>query len=153
MSTNKACIPARRSANRIRSRAGTTRGRSGAAPIPELFHFTCSHFELPIRAVGAVIPHRHPWFPSLGAVAWFTTDQWADPDRTGLTSSTLSCDRTRFRFRVTEAEQCLPWCEVRDYMVGVQQAGFTAQQLKNFERFGAPETWWISPTPVPVVPA
>lgn len=121
--------------------------------VPALHHFTCSHFVIPITATGAVVPHRHPAFPSLGRVAWFTTDVWADPDRTGLTSRTLACDRTKHRFRVTEAAMCLPWIEVRNLMVSLGQPGFERETIHDFEYYAAPETWWISAVPVPVVRA
>lgn len=128
--------------------------------VPTLYHFTCSHFELPIRAIGAVIPHRHPFFPTLGPVAWFTSEERPDRFRVGLTSDTLACDRMAHRFRVTEPGSCLPWAEVRDLMrdVGLTagtpwQPGFDAETLRSFEYGRAVFSWWVSPVAVPVEPA
>jgi hypothetical protein len=128
-----------------------SRGPKHAGAAPALFHFTCDHFWLDILAVGALVGHRHPLFPTLGPVVWFTTEREPDRYRVGLTSDTLTCDRMAHRFRVTEDRDCLPWIDVRELMLAAWQPGFDRKTLHAFEFGRAPHTWWLSPSPVPVV--
>jgi hypothetical protein len=127
------------------------RGLNHAGVVPALFHFTCEHFWWDIRAVGAVVPHRHPLFPTLGPVVWFTTEREPDRYRVGLTSDTLACDRMAHRFRVAEHSTCIPWIDVREAMLDGWQPGFDRETLHCFEFGRAPHTWWLSRLPVPVV--
>jgi hypothetical protein len=133
------------------SRTAVRRRSTQAGAAPALWHFTCDHFVTDIRAVGALVPHRHPLFPTLGPVVWLTTQE--DPDRyaVGLTSDTLACDRMANRFRAAETQGCLPWPDVRDFMRDLGQPGFDALTLAMFDGGRAPATWWVSPTAVPVV--
>lgn len=133
------------------SRRKSRKTRAGA--VPPLWHFTCDHFATQIVAVGALVPHRHPYFPSLGRVVWLTSQPNPERYLVGLTSDTLDCDRMAHRFRVTESDQCLWWPDVRDLMRAARQPGFDAATVRAFEYGRAPETWWLSPLAVPVVRA
>lgn len=131
--------------------AGT---RAAPGPgTPALVHFTCGHFYTSILAVGALIPHRHPLFPTLRPVVWLTSELHPERHRVGLTSDTLACDRMDHRFLADETSTCLPWPQVRDAMVLTLAPGFDPETLWAFEYGRAPDTWWVSAHPVPVVPA
>ena len=128
-------------------------GRAHGPGTPPLWHRTCGHFYLPILAVGALIPHRHPLFPTMVPVVWFSDDPDPDPAAAGLTSTTLPCDRMAHRFLADDTGTCLPWPEVRDALAATQEPGFDKATLYMFQHERAPDTWWVSAHPVPVVPA
>lgn len=115
-----------------------------------LWHYTCDHGRRAIGERGSLIPaaarpgvgNLSPWTALL---VWMTDLDVPVRDGLGLTSHTLTCDRTVYRYRVTDPADCLPWMVVRHslspaYRDGVERAP------------GAlPRHWWVSPLPVPVV--
>lgn len=116
-----------------------------AAP---LYHFTCEHMARPIIACGALVPFAHPLFPHLAPVVWLTTADQPDPQATGFRHAFLACDPMAFRFLVTDRTACVPWPVARD------QAPFGATDpdaVMMLEHGCRPDTWWVSPIPVPVV--
>jgi hypothetical protein len=108
-----------------------------------LWHFTCEHGYEGLGERGMLGLNPHPLLPQLGQLAWLTDDPAPARDAVGLTSSLLSCDRMTYRYRVDVTSRCIPWSSVRHLVsLGV---------LLDLESFGAPETWWISRHPIPVV--
>lgn len=108
--------------------------------MTDLFHFTCSHGREGIGTKGVLtVP---PW-PSL---VWLTDLDAAPAEALGLTQIILRCDRTRYRYRVTDTGTCEPWLgsEARSTL-GTWSAMLEAAT-------GAmPRHWWISAEPVPVI--
>lgn len=106
----------------------------------ELYHFTCAHA---FRRIGTtnclLIPQvAHPL---LGCkVTWLTTE--AEPDRTatGLTSTTLSCDRMQHRYLVSGP--ALSAC--RAWLGSWERQRAPKASLKTLESYGDPEHWWIT---------
>lgn len=84
--------------------------------------------------------------PSGGTFAWFTDLDVPIRDALGLTSTILACDRTRCRFRVTDASTVTPW---------VQAAARRTPWGQYLEQTdGArPMHWYVSTEPVPVIEA
>lgn len=118
----------------------------------QLFHYTCDHgraaigpsgFVVPIRVhspeAAARLPVELAW---MGEVSWFT--DMAVPDRIalGLTSAMQPCDRTAFRYRVTDAAECLPWS------VAYRLLPRDAWRLTVGDHL--PGRWWVAWEPVPV---
>lgn len=79
-----------------------------------LYHFTCDHGRRGIN--GTVIPatfQDQRFIGTPGEYAWFTDLAIPIRDALGLTSTTLSCDRTKHRYRVLESSAIHPWTEAR----------------------------------------
>jgi hypothetical protein len=119
-----------------------------------LYHFTCDHGRAALGDAGEVMPlslfdpeaaQRAPEWASWVRLAWFTDQpQASDPQALGLTSLTVRCDRTRYRYRVLDPEPLLPWLKVwRNYGPKVR--------LLHLAEGVRPGTWWVSEAPVPVV--
>ncbi len=108
-----------------------------------LWHFTCDHGHAGLGDNGVLKPHPHPMIPRLGPVVWLTDDPAPERDDVGLTSSLLSCDRMAYRYRVASTSRCIPWKAVRRLVA--------VDVLHDLESYGAPDTWWISHTPVRAV--
>lgn len=109
----------------------------------ELYHFTCAHRAPRIVKEGELVPHFQPL---LGVeLVWLTDLAEPDRDGLGLTSTTLACDRTEFRFRATNHVGVRPWYS------SMWRAGLDRQWLDDLERFGAPLHWFVSEIAVPVV--
>jgi hypothetical protein len=88
----------------------------------------------------AKLPDEWEW---LAEVSWFT--DMAHPDRIGLglTSAVQSCDRTAFRYRVTDPGLLLPWA------VACHLLPRAAWRLTVGDH--SPGRWWVAWEPVPVV--
>lgn len=112
-----------------------------------LFHYTCDHGYSRIMRDGVVKPGvmvlDHPLSQPL---AWFTDLDGAVVDALGLTSISLSCDRTAHRITVASGPPIIPWmtarCDSR-----------YAALLPLEETPGAmPRHWFVSESPVAVLP-
>lgn len=113
-----------------------------------LYHYTCDHGRQGIGDTGVLVSAATQagrddlLFPAL--VVWLTDMATPDRNALGLTSNILSCDRTRYRYRVTDATTAIPW---------TQYARLVPRWVRE-ELEGAPGTrpvhWWISLTSVPV---
>lgn len=82
---------------------------------PPLFHYTCrDHGFAGIGTSGFVIPPalRHP-DRDVDPLAWFTDLTRPNRDALGLTMHTTTCDRTTYRYRVTDTAQISRWTDVR----------------------------------------
>lgn len=103
----------------------------------ELWHFTCAdHGYANLGERGFLLPRAHPLMPELGSVVWLTSDPYPDRDDVGLTSNLTSCDRLAYRYRIDSVSRCLPWLAIRSKV--------NREWRDNAERYGAPETWFIS---------
>lgn len=113
----------------------------------DLWHYTCAHQAPLIRADGYVrpvrdlaAPARH--VPAWGAFAWFTDLAAPIREALGLTSWSLDCDRTAYRFRVEPGVEVVAWMSVRrEYP--------WAWRLES-EPGARPAHWYVSAEPVPV---
>ena len=101
-----------------------------------LYHYTCSHGAAGIKQLGAVYPNWHPWLDV--PLAWFTNSPTPDPIALGLTSDTLDCDRTQYRFRALEVGSLVPW------LGSTVQAAAPLQVQVGLQSLGQPSLWWIS---------
>lgn len=121
--------------------------------MTDLFHYTCRHGRRGIGTRGLVLtPRTHnpvaasamSEYAWLATLAWFTTAEEPDPIHLGLTMSTIHCDRTRFRYRVTDTSDLRRWLDVcGDYPVA------EVTRLNGGDH--RPDLWWVSTTAVPVV--
>lgn len=116
----------------------------------DLWHFTCEHgyagIEQTGEAVPAVVlrPELTVWWPA--RYVWLTHDPDPDIAGLGLTRLYQKCDRTRYRYRVTDMTGCYRWQFARGRYLD-------SHVLADLEHaFGArPESWWVSHDPVAVV--
>ena len=112
----------------------------------DLYHYTCAHGRIAIEASGRfVIPATSQTglaFGLPGEFAWFTDLDAPIRDALGLTSHTLSCDRTAHRFRVLDASPIVPWMSVR-------RAWSWAEELESAPD-ARPMHWFVATEPVAV---
>lgn len=118
-----------------------------------LWHFTCMHGHGALGADGELLPlielepKRALLLPEpfrvMTTLVWLTDLDAPQPEGLGLTSLVLSCDRTRYRYRVTDTTGCVRYTSVRRELprrvVDMLERGRTL-----------PAHWWLSRTPVPV---
>lgn len=106
--------------------------------LPILWHYTCDHHVEAIKAEGVARP-------MLDEFVWFT--DLAEPvrDALGLTMHTLTCDRTRHRFRVVGSASVLPYVTIRRTLPRGWREGLEESE-------GAmPRHWYVSREAVPVI--
>jgi hypothetical protein len=88
-----------------------------------LYHYTCDHGRAELGDSGKLIPptalippsaiSRHPkWQQTLFDLIWLTDLDVPLREALGLTSNTVTCDRTQFRYRV-EGYSAMRWTVVR----------------------------------------
>lgn len=117
-------------------------GHPGPTLGPILWHYTCDHHVSGILTDGVVKPLTGQGHPPL---AWFTDLDVPHREALGLTSTILSCDRTRHRFRVSGSATVLPYVRIRrDLPARWREALESAEGAM-------PMHWYVSPEPVPVV--
>lgn len=110
-----------------------------------LWHFTCSHSAGPIRDGGELRPWPHPLLPE--PLVWLTDLEEPFRDGLGLTSHTLTCDRTEHRFEVVDPTTAIWW---PTYARTLRLGGWVRRELDQAP--GAmPAHWWVSTEPVPVL--
>ena len=118
-----------------------------------LYHYTCDHGRKGLGEVGGVTP---PALQAPGAVTdpitnplvwwlqhrvWFTDMPTPNRDALGLTSNYTTCDRTRWRYRLTvsPAEAGLrPWVEIRHDVSGY------IRDLLEHSPGARPRHWWVA---------
>jgi hypothetical protein len=118
--------------------------RDDAVP---LYHYTCAHTFAALGHGGTLKPARHltdaipdEWWPA--DYVWATDLARPIRDALGLTQHLVTCDRTRFRYRVLEPWQFLPWMDLRP----------VAPNPSLLEVAGTrPRHWWVCPFPVEAV--
>lgn len=121
--------------------------------VPELYHYTCHCGRQGIGNTGlakpmrmhspdavARCPEEWRWLTEL---VWFTSQVRPDAVALGLTRETIQCDRTRWRYRVTDATGVRPWKAV------ARDLPRNAWQLTVGDH--RPGLWWVADRPVPVV--
>lgn len=107
-----------------------------------VYHFTCAdHGEPGIRRTRTVIPRFHPFIGA--ALAWFTDDPAPTEEHVGLTSSIQPCDRMAYRVTVPDHPDIVPW------RLSSFRAVMPMHTLRDLERFGDPDRWFVSAYPVP----
>lgn len=110
-----------------------------------LFHFTCDHSYPRIGHRGWLFAQVRPTLfgvplPDL-RVVWLTS---GDFESTGMDRSEFTtCDRSAYRYIVTDTSTCEPWLDSE-----VRRRFPDAADL--LERVGDPARWWVSSEPVPV---
>lgn len=117
-----------------------------------LYHYTCAHQVEAIRADGFIRPcidivpfDRRKLVPMSGFFGWFTDLTEPDASALGLTAASLSCDRTAFRFTVTDASDVRWWMVARLELVPELRA------LLEGAPGAAPAHWFLSRRAVPVL--
>ncbi len=113
-----------------------------------LWHYTCTHGRSGIGRAGLLKPPERlqPGYRQRlpGHMAWMSRTVWAtdldcpDPDALGLTSWTLGCDRSAFRYRVLTTDAFMPWLQLAQHL--------PAEGVQALESApGAqPERWWVA---------
>lgn len=102
-----------------------------------LYHYTCDHGHEAIT--DTLRPNGWPL-----QVVWLTDLDLPMRDALGLTSHSLSCDRTAHRYRVTDANTAAPWSTYRRTIDPL-----VAHALESTPGV-KPMHWWVSVAPVPV---
>jgi len=108
------------------------------------YHYTCDHGRrlitgtiVPADSLGRY-PNDGPWI-----YAWFTDLSRPNRAALGLTSHTLTCDRTAYRYRVTDGRDLIHWTHVRrDHAWAEELESAPGARLMH---------WWVARHPVPVV--
>jgi hypothetical protein len=122
-------------------------------PKPTLWHYTCSHghhglgYETAtlLPAASLALAHQREQLPESGHLVWLTDLDRPLREPLGLTSYLLRCDRTAYRYRVTDPTSCEPW-----HVVARKMPKHVRMELE--QALGAmPAHWWVSFLPVPVV--
>lgn len=121
--------------------------------MTELWHYTCAHGCQAIGETGMLLPigrlakpealaklNGHEWQKHL---VWLTDLDYPMRDALGLTSYVVGCDRTTYRYRVTDASNARRWVRFRRGLPGALDLDFAPGAL--------PMHWWVSLEPVPVV--
>lgn len=122
-----------------------------------LYHYTCDHGRLALGDKGELIaPIDQPldqtvvdgmtaWQRGLLQLIWMTDLDEPLRRPLGLTSRSLRCDRTRYRYRVADDKYVHRWVTVRRDWPRELRDGLESAD-------GAmPGNWWISLRPVPVI--
>lgn len=110
----------------------------------ELFHYTCGHAVAGITADGALEPNHHPL---LGvALVWLT--DLSEPFRLalGLTSYSLGCDRTEYRFDIASARVAEHWPRYCRRIALPRRVSEAVEDIPGV----LPAHWWVSTVPVAV---
>jgi hypothetical protein len=120
---------------------------------PILFHFTCRHAAERIGQRGWLLPSVRLMSPlqlrnlpndvlMAGQAVWLATDRDATQRSLGFDGILSQCDRTEYRYRVTEPGAVRPWTEVRTGWPPEVVAALEEGQDKR------PETWWLGRGPM-----
>lgn len=112
-----------------------------------LWHYTCAHGRAEIGRVGLLkpperlqaghgrrLPTHLKW---MSYAVWATDLDRPDPDALGLTSWTLGCDRTEFRYRILTPDAVMPW---REYAEHLPAEAVTALETAPGAQ---PDRWWV----------
>jgi hypothetical protein len=105
-------------------------------PMPEkLFHFTCN------ERAAMILRDHNTLRPGALGLLWLTDLDVPYREPLGLTSHSLSCDRTQNRFEVTDLDDVVPWLNLRrelnrDWVAALESAPGVM-----------PAHWYVSITP------
>lgn len=114
-----------------------------------LWHFTCEHCYGQLGDAGELVPAAAlqaslmNWWPA--RYVWLTDLGVPDREGLGLTNKLrMKCDRTEYRYRVTDETQVRPWLAIRK--------AHKASARDMLELPGTrPAHWFVSGVAVPVV--
>lgn len=114
-----------------------------------LFHYSCDHGYEAITQEQNWLLVPGPDMIGFGArLVWLTDLPEPDVRGLGLTSITLSCDRTKWRFSVWDgfyfAEKWTTWAHRR-------RLSLAQRNLLEAAEGARPVHWWVTEQPVPVV--
>jgi hypothetical protein len=115
--------------------------------VTTLYHYTCGHGFAGLGRGGVLRPNPQPFLGGARLV-WFTDMVAPDVYGLGLTSETLSCERTEYRYVIAdplEASAVTPW---RIWQAAHRIRPDVVARLE-FERM--PGRWWVADHAVPVV--
>jgi hypothetical protein len=110
----------------------------------KLYHYACHHSAAGIRRCGELRPHAHPWLPL--PLVWLTDLDKPWRNALGLTSHTIACDRTEYRFAARDTSTAIPWTTYR------RSVPIRAAVALESAPGVMPAHWWVSTVPVPVSP-
>lgn len=105
------------------------------------YHYTCDHGRAGIGDSGKLLPNGSDDMP---LVVWVTDLPEPDLVGLGLTSTILSCERWKYRYRVTDERSILPYHQMQhqiDWRV----------QLSLHHAGSMPEHWFVSFRPLAAV--
>lgn len=129
-----------------------TIGPLAPTPRPTLWHYTCAHGYARLGVSGHLhaaydlIPEeRHGRLMWMASFIWLTDLPTPNSDALGLTRFLIACDRTKYRYRVTDDSDVFPWMEVRRVL--------PRDWLDDVETLTGvrPRHWWLATKPIPVV--
>lgn len=113
------------------------------------FHFGCGHTRAHVGLSGRLVPNPAPNIEPWRRVVWLADPEALRlpeellPEALGLTSLTLSCDRTEYCYRVERAPKAGRWLDSP-----LRTPDAIAQLEGPVQR---PDLWWVSPVPVRAV--
>lgn len=120
---------------------------------PTLWHYTCEHGHDKIGDEGVLLPavillDGDPRVPWNGQVVWLTDLPMPNVWALGLTSLRVSCDRTAYRYRVTDTRDCVPWPRLRRRLLPDMR-----DEIDDLEGHlnARPAHWWCCSIAVPAV--
>jgi hypothetical protein len=120
-----------------------------------LWHYTCEHGRRALGETGTLLPAalqsgvdvtriraRHRW---LLQVAWATDLDAPDIAGLGLTNETISCERWRHRYRITNESAFAPW---HSY---ARTLPVSERDLLETATGALPAHWWVATLPAVAV--
>lgn len=108
-----------------------------------LYHFTCAHGRRGLQLAGVLALYSQPLLGGVHAT-WATDMDQPDADALGLTAVLLQCDRTQYRYRVTDDGAFVWWPDWWPGRVDPSTVSMLTFPPK------APRRWWIATVPAPV---
>lgn len=118
------------------------------------WHYTCAHGRRAIGEAGTLVPARtlNPTLPEWlwqSSYVWMTNLPHARAVSLGLTRHLIGCDRSAYRYRVTDDRDVRPWREVRRQYV--DEVDVLLREALEREPGIRLSHWYVSREPVPVV--
>src|SRR5258708_6175756 len=105
-----------------------------------LYHFTCRDGHKRIGRYNCVLMPQATCWPYV----WLTTEAVPDFEATGLGRVQTTCDRTAYRYIVTDIGACRPWLGSPER----EALGTGLLFVLEMPGVAVPEQWWICPGPV-----
>lgn len=104
-----------------------------------LYHYTCGHGARGIRLAGQIKPTTI--YGTARKAVWLTDLDAPYREALGLTSHSLNCDRTAYRFIIDAPLGAIHWIDARRHLPRA-----TVEALESAP--GAmPMHWWLAPQP------
>lgn len=109
-----------------------------------LYHYTCRDSATLIDRDGHLLPMPQVQLGGPVRLVWLTDLAVPDRDALGLTSHTLSCDRTECQYTV-DCPRPIPWSDWADLH------GVHWQTRRELEQGRKPQHWYVWPARIAVV--